>query len=280
MPSLPLLSTDAVPNAVAPVRTSRVGAWILFALILIGLFGGVLIKTPLHTRLLSVLLVTVAFALFARILGGVTYAGAAAGFLVTSLLFLSGGPAMFIAVLLVFVLTLTATKFGRARKQSLTIAERSGGRDGGQVLANVGISATFAALSAITPYRLPLLAGALAALAEAACDTVSSETGKALALEARLVTSGKIVPAGTNGAVSLPGTMLGAIAAALVALEAVFLGLLDPRRATIVAVAGVLGMLVDSLLGATLERRGWLTNNTVNLVSTFAAALLATIAAW
>ena len=277
---MPLLSTDAVPNAVAPVRTSRVGAWILFALILIGLFGGVLIKTPLHTRLLSVLLVTVAFALFARILGGVTYAGAAAGFLVTSLLFLSGGPAMFIAVLLVFVLTLTATKFGRARKQSLTIAERSGGRDGGQVLANVGISATFAALSAITPYRLPLLAGALAALAEAACDTVSSETGKALALEARLVTSGKIVPAGTNGAVSLPGTMLGAIAAALVALEAVVLGLLDPRRATIVAVAGVLGMVIDSLLGATLERRGWLTNNTVNLVSTFAAALLATIAAW
>jgi uncharacterized protein (TIGR00297 family) len=280
VPSLPLLSTDAVPSAVAPVRTSRVGAWILFALILIGLFGGLLIKTPLRTRLLSVLLVTVAFALFARILGGVTYAGAAAGFLVTSLLFLSGGPPMFIAVLLVFVLTLTATKFGRARKQSLTIAERSGGRDGGQVLANIGISATFAALSAITPYHLPLLAGALAALAEAACDTVSSETGKALALEARLVTSGKIVPAGTNGAISLPGTMLGAIAAALVALEAVFSGLLDPRRATIVAVAGVLGMLVDSLLGATLERRGWLTNNTVNLVSTFAAALLATIAAW
>ena len=279
MPSLPTPSTDAVPNAVAPVRTSRVGAWILFALILIGLFGGILVKTP-RTGLLSVLLVTVAFALFAKILGGVTYAGAAAGFLVTSLLFLSGGLAMFIAVLLVFVLTLTATKFGRARKQLLTIAERSGGRDGVQVLANVGVSAIFAALSAMTPHRLPLLAGALAALAEAACDTVSSETGKALALKARLVTSGKIVPAGTDGAVSLSGTISGAIAAALVALEAVLSGVLDPRRATIVAVAGVLGMLLDSLLGATLERRGWLTNNTVNLVSTFAAALLATIAAW
>lgn len=279
MPSLPPPSTDAVSKAAAPVRTRKAGAWKLFALVLIGLFGAILVKTPL-TRLLSVVLVTIAFAVFAKILGGVTYIGAAAGFLVTSLLFLSSGPAMLIAVLLVFVLTLTATKFGGARKQSLTIAERSSGRDGAQVLANVGISAMFGAVSAITPYRLPLTVGALAALAEAACDTVSSETGKALSLEARLVISGKIVPAGTDGAISLPGTILGAIAAALVALEAVVSGVLDLHRATIVSVAGILGMLVDSLLGATLERRGWLTNNTVNLISTLAAALLAMIVAW
>jgi len=187
---------------------------------------------------------------------------------------------MFLAVLLVFALTLAATRFGRRRKQRLIIAEPAGGRDGTQVLANVGIAAMAAALSTITPYRLPLLVGSLAALAEAACDTVSSETGKALALKARLVTSGKVVPAGTDGAVSAPGTLLGAIAATLVALEGGVTGLLDPGRATIVAATGILGMLLDSLLGATLERRGWLSNNTVNLISTLAAALLATIVAW
>ncbi len=160
------------------------------------------------------------------------------------------------------------------------IAERSGGRDGAQVMANVGISAIFAVLSAITSRRLPLLVGSLAALAEAACDTVSSETGKALALQARLVTSGRLVPAGTDGAISIPGTLLGVGAAALVALEAMIAGLIDLRRALIVAAAGTLGMFLDSLLGATLERRGRFTNNAVNFVSTLAAALLATTLTW
>ena len=251
-----------------------------FALVLLGLLAVVALKVPFWTRLLPALIVTLGFALFARILGGVANTGSAAGFLVTSLLFVCGGPAMFVAVLLVFLLTLAATKFGRVKKQSLTIAERPGGRDGAQVLANVGISAIFAALSVLTPYRLVFLVGSLAALTEAACDTVSSETGKALALDARLVTSGRSVPAGTDGAISLPGTVLGIIAAALVAGEGVVTGLIDLRRAGVVTLAGVLGMFLDSLLGATLEQRGRLTNNSVNLMSTTAAALLATIVAW
>ena len=271
---------DAVPQASTPVHTNRRSVWILFALFLLGLFCALAIKTSLRTRLVPAVLVTLGFALFARLSGGVTYSGAAAGFLVTCLLFLSSGPAIFIAVLLVFVLTLAATRFGRTRKRSLDIAERPGGRDGAQVLANVGISATFAALSSLTPYPVPLIAGSLSALAEAACDTVSSETGKALAREARLVISGKLVPAGTDGAVSMPGTMLGVLAAAFIAIEAAIAGLLDLHSAVIVTLAGTLAMLLDSLLGATLERQGRITNNGVNLVSTLVAALLATILTW
>jgi uncharacterized protein (TIGR00297 family) len=274
-----LPSTDAVPGVAQAARKRTATAWIVFALVLLGLLGVIALRLP-FIRLAAAILVTLAFAVLARSLGGVTATGAAAGFLVTALLLLSSGWAMFFAVLLVFALTLAATRFGRRRKQRLTIAEPAGGRDGTQVLANVGIAAMAAALSALTPYHLPLLAGSFAALAEAACDTVSSEAGKALAFQARLITSGRAVPAGTDGAVSAPGTLLGAMAATLVAVEGGVTGLLDPGRAAIVAAAGILGMLLDSLLGATLERRGWLSNNTVNLTSTFAAALLATIVAW
>lgn len=271
---------EAIPQAATPVRTMAARAWTLFATLLLGLLIVAGINAPPRARLASALVVTLSFAVFAKLSGGVTYSGAAAGFLVTSLLFLSCGSVMFIAVLLVFVLTLAATRFGRIRKRSLAIAERSGGRDGAQVLANVGVSATFAALSAITPYRLPLIVGTLAALAEAACDTVSSETGKALAHDARLLTSGRIVPAGTDGAVSVPGTVLGVAAAALVSLQAAVAGLLDLRGSVVVTIAATFGMLLDSLLGATLERQGRITNNAVNLVSTVAAALLATIVTW
>ena len=77
--------------------------------------------------------------------------------------------------------------------------------------------------------------------------------------------------------ISFAGTVLGVIAGAFVALEAAVTGLLHTRITIIVAASG---LLLDSLLGATLEQQRRLTNNTVNLLSTLAAALLATILAW
>ena len=87
------------------------------------------------------------------------------------------------------------------------------------------------------------------------------------------------MPAGTDGAISLPGTLLGILAAALLGVQAVATHMLIPQFALMAVCAGVIGMLVDSFLGATLERRGWLTNNGVNLASTICSAFLAAIAA-
>jgi uncharacterized protein (TIGR00297 family) len=117
------------------------------------------------------------------------------------------------------------------------------------------------------------LAGSVAALAEAAADTVSSETGKAFARTARLITSGQIVAAGTDGAISVPGTLAGLMAAAAIGIETCAAGTLNLRLAVAATVSGILGMFLDSLLGATLERRRSMTNNAVNLTSTAFAVL-------
>jgi uncharacterized protein (TIGR00297 family) len=257
-------------------QLSRIG-WIAFAVFLAGLCASLLTHAEFRHRLPLTALVTAVFALAAWLLRGVNRSGAASGFIAAFALTIAGGPAIFGAVLLVFVLTFLATRFGRQRKSELHIEERGKGRNGAQVLANIGCAAVAATLSQLTPWHMPLLAGSIAALSEAAADTVSSETGKALARTARMLNSWKMVSAGTDGAISLAGTILGIAAAGIVGAEAVATGMLNARQSGIAVLAGMTGMFIDSLLGATLEARGWIGNNGVNLISTGCSVVLAAI---
>src|SRR5579864_973556 len=169
----PVVATINEPR----VRSRPIG-WFGFGLLLAGFLLTLVARPELRIRI--VLLVTSCFAAAAWLLRGVTLGGAVAGFLATTLMFLAAGPPLFGAVLLVFVLTYGATRFGRNRKRAMHIAERPSGRDAAQVLANIGVAALCAALAQMTALHLPLLAGSVAALAEAGCDTVSSEAGKVL----------------------------------------------------------------------------------------------------
>ena len=213
-----------------------------------------------------------AFALAAWLLRGVDASGAVAGFAVALTLWLAAGWQAFVTLLAVFCLTWAATRVGYARKQQLGTAERRGGRrDAAQVLANTGAAALLAMFS-----PAGWVVGAVAVLCEAAADTVSSEVGQALSRRPRLITSSLVVEPGTNGAVSLAGTLAGVLGAALIAATALAVHLLSqPWQACLAAAAGIAGMLIDSLLGATLERRGVLGNDGVNAASTIASALLA-----
>jgi uncharacterized protein (TIGR00297 family) len=172
----------------------------------------------------------------------------------------------------VFVIAWVSTRIGYSRKRQLGLAENSSGRNAGQVLANVAAAAGFATLAIF--YRGFEFA-AVAALAEAAADTASSEIGEALSGHAWLITNLHPVAPGTNGAVSLPGTIAGMTAALLVCYVAVLAHAMSPLGFWLAASAGYLGTIVDSLLGATLERSHRLDNDTVNLLSTFSAGLIA-----
>lgn len=231
----------------------------------------------LVARLPAALLVTAVFAVGARLLRAVTWGGAAAGALVSFLLWTSWPPA-FAVLVAVFLLTLAATRVGYRRKQDLGTAERGDGRSASQVLANLAVAAAATAAAHYAQQPL-LLVAAAAALAEAAADTVSSELGQALAGPTRLITTWQPVPPGTDGGVSLQGTLAGAAAAIVVAGVALLAGMAPGPEVAIVAVAGALGMLADSVLGALFERRRLLTNDQVNLAGTFIAAALAVLLA-
>ena len=231
------------------------------------------LESPASPKLWSVLAIIGVFAIFGRLVRGVTNSGAVAGALVCFALLRGAGWSGFTGLCTVFTLTWVATRFGYARKISLGTAEPRGGRNAAQVLANIGVAALCSLAFGL--WRDPrILLAAAAALGEAAADTVSSEIGQAVGGTARLLTSWRKVPPGTDGAVTASGTAAGLIAAMIVV--AVFLGTqrLDLTAFLPVTSAAFAGTVADSALGATLERRGWIGNNTVNFTSTLTAAMV------
>jgi uncharacterized protein (TIGR00297 family) len=180
------------------------------------------------------------------------------------------------SLMTLFVLTWGATRFGRARKQQLGVAEDKRGRNTAQVAANLGAAGLAAAFSLM--YPLPgscYTVMVVAALAEATADTLASELGEVVGGQPLLVTTFRRVAPGTDGGISLAGTVAGVSGALLVVAVSWATLKLSVGDASAVAVGAVGGLFVDSLLGATLERRGWLNNDAVNFLSTLAAALIA-----
>ncbi len=236
--------------------------------------------TVTDRRVLLAFVVTIAFALCARWLRAVTVSGMAAGAILAFILYLGGGPGLFVSLLTVFVLTSAITRLGYWHKLRLGIAERQSGRSASQVFANIAVAAGMAVLALIAEHAEGWLIAACAALAEAAADTVSSEFGQAISRRAYLITDFRPVPVGTDGGISSWGT-LGGVAAALITCGVSTLTRVLPVMWLLpCAGAAVVGMFVDSFLGALLERRDLLNNDAVNFASTALTAVFTLFLYW
>ena len=229
------------------------------------------------------------------LLAGLTYIrkmldrlGSALGFVMGLLIGLLGHLLWLILLLIFLVTAFAATRYKYALKSALGAAEPKGGTRGfGSVLANGWVPMVVAVLSFENPYiaTFPKAVAAvlyLTAISAAASDTIASELG-VLSEKAYLITTGKRVKAGTNGGVSSLGTAAALAAAAYTSLVGwLVLRLFTDQLnafplwfAAIPVAMGFAGCQVDSLMGATLENRGFLNKDRVNILSIGAATLLA-----
>jgi uncharacterized protein (TIGR00297 family) len=193
---------------------------------------------------------------------------------------------------LLFVLTFFATRAGRRVKVKAGLAEKRHGRSAAQVIANLsvaGLAVSTLGLELVsggvccgTPYYKmwvwpAMMLMCLAAMVEATADTVSSEIGQAFGGRPVMLLTLQHADPGTDGAVSLLGSLAGITGGAFVAVVGMWALRLRPFQAAIALFAGICGLFFDSFLGATVERRGWIGNDLVNFTSTLFAAVFAAV---
>jgi uncharacterized protein (TIGR00297 family) len=227
--------------------------------------------------------VSTAAATLAWRLRGLTRSGAWAAAVCGTLLYVGGGWRWLVLVGVFFVTSSVLTRLDPPLPASRRSSLDRRGRRWDQVAANGGVAALAAVAFALTssPAAFTAAAGATAA---ATADTWASELGRWSPIAPRLITTGAVVPPGSSGAVSLVGTLGAAAGALLIAGAAAVLTMSVPevRQVAAIAAAGFVGMLVDSVLGATAERRwSWVGNSLINFVTTGSGAIVAiTTASW
>ena len=184
-----------------------------------------------------------------------------------------------LAVVLYLVLGSAVTKLGFRDKQRRGLAEARGGSRGPE---NVwGSAATGAALALLigagVEPRSVLLVGFAASFAAKLADTFGSEIGKRWGRTTILISSFRRVPPGTEGAISLEGTLASAFGSLLMSVLMLALQLIPSWPLTgLVMLIGLVATLAESLFGALVQDRyDWMSNELVNALQTSLAAVLA-----
>ncbi len=185
----------------------------------------------------------------------------------------------YLIVMFYFVVGSLVTRIGIAQKEEQGIAEKRGGMRG---VENVWGSALTALLCAIgtlfvtPPLRDLLILGYVASFATKLSDTCASEIGKAMGKNTFLITTLQPVVRGTEGAISVEGTLAGILASLAIAIIAYLIGMINLSGVIICLISAFIATNLESVIGATLQTKyNWLTNEIVNFINTLIGAILA-----
>jgi uncharacterized protein (TIGR00297 family) len=216
-------------------------------------------------------ILSLAVSLTARALRWLTTDGVIAAVGVGTLVLGFGGWPQAGLLVFFFATSSALTRWQAARKPHL---EHAAGRTAGQVLANGAVATVLSVWGAM--HQAPWIALAFAgAIAASTADTWATEIGLLAASPPRLLTTGQIVARGQSGAVTWQGTLAACVGAAGIAGLA---NLWIHTPLLPIWTAGTAAMLLDSLLGASVEgRQIWMTNDAVNLLAAAAGASLAAV---
>ncbi len=225
------------------------------------------------------LVITLCTAGAARWFRAVSSSGFLAGISVGGWVSLGLGSPGLLVVGAFFLLGTLSTRWRFAEKERGGLAEPGGGERGaGRVFAKGAIGTALAVAGLFDAFNPGLVRAAfVGSFAAAAADTLGTEVGQVLGTRAFLLLPPGRAKPGTPGAVSLQGLLAGLLGAAVVAGCGVAAGLLAPLAAVVVAVAGLLGSVVESA-ASPLLRRIPLRDLAANLVTTAAGAAIAALA--
>ena len=187
-------------------------------------------------------------------------------------------------VMFYFLVGSAATRIGMAQKEAEGIAEKRGGARGPENVWGSAFTATICAIGVAATkfgwldpsWESLLILGYVASFATKLSDTTASEVGKAYGKSTFLITTLKPVPRGTEGAISLEGTLAGIVGGILISLVAYSLGMITFQGVIICTIAAFVATNVESVIGATLQSDiDWLSNELVNVINTIVGAVVA-----
>lgn len=190
----------------------------------------------------------------------------------------------YLVVMFYFLVGSAVTKIGMTEKEAAGIAEKRSGMRGPENVWGSALTATICALATLgvnNPVKELLILAYVASFATKLADTSASEVGKAYGKNTFLITTLKPVPRGTEGAVSLEGTIAGIVAAIAISLVAYTVGMIGLLGVLWSVLAAFIATNIESLIGATLQEEiPWLTNEIVNFINTTIGAIAAIALAW
>lgn len=187
--------------------------------------------------------------------GSLAVSGALSALLVGTIIYGFGGWVWGVVLALFFISSSLLSHYKEREKRAVAEKfDKGHRRDIGQVLANGGAGALVALLHGISPspFWLPLFLGAMATVT---ADTWATELGTLSKRPPRLITTGRVVPVGTSGGISLFGTAVSLVGGLLIGLTIGLLRQDDVVRLTVTGgIGGLAGSLFDSFLGATVQQ--------------------------